>query len=201
MRATGYGPAALCHTSESAHAVAVWMKRSQRRRERKMQRINDPRLGVADPRYGVHRAHAGRQQAVVIVAVARSVPDFELGVKTGLAVDDDAPDAVGSAGSACRPVGGEVVGDAVDVLDRDDVDAVDDADATRPGGADGSRLDKPERGGDVARSGQKFARLANVVQSGPECLGDHGDGGAPAPAQDAGHPQPALVAERLAESE
>ena len=108
----------------------MWMQRANRRGERKMQRVNDSGLGLADPGYGVDRAHAGRQQAVIVVAVARSMPDFELGVKARLAVDDDAPDAVGSAGSALRPVRGEVVGDPVDVLDGNDVNAVDDADAS-----------------------------------------------------------------------
>jgi hypothetical protein len=39
-------------------------------------------------------------------------------------VQRDPPDAVGSAGSALQPVGGEVVGEAVDVLNGDDVLAV-----------------------------------------------------------------------------
>lgn len=140
------------------------MQRSHRRGERNVQRVNNSWLGLADPGDGVDRAHAGCQQAVIVVAVAGPMPDFELGVKARLAVDDDAPDAVGSAGSALRPIGGEVVGDAVDVLDGDDVDTVDDADATGPGGTDGSGFDKPERGG-ISRGVGRNSHVSRMSSS------------------------------------
>ena len=132
-----------------------------------MQRVNDSRVGVAHPRDGIDRAHAGRQQAVVVVAFAGAIPDFEFRVEARLSLDHDPPDAIGSAGSALRPVGGEVVRDAVDVLDGDDVDAVDDADAGRPGGADRPGLDEPERGGDVAWGGLELACLTDVIELDP----------------------------------
>ena len=75
------------------------------------------------------------------MALAWTVPDFEFRVDARLSVDDDPPDAVGSAGSALQPVGGEVVGEAVDVFNGDDVLAVDDADAACAGGADGAGFD------------------------------------------------------------
>src|SRR5262249_41285953 len=109
-----------------------------------MQRVNDSGLRVADPRYGIDRTHARCQQAVIVMALAGPVPDLEFRVDARLSVDDDAPDAVGSAGSPLHPVGGEVVGEAVDVLDGDDFLAVDDADATCPGGTDGAGLDESE---------------------------------------------------------
>src|SRR5271157_145706 len=166
-----------------------------------MQGVNDSRLGFADPRDGVDRAHAGGQQAVVVVALAGTTADFEFRVEAGLSVDDHPPNPVGSAGSALRPIGCEVVGDPVDVLDGGHLDAVDDADAACPGRADGTGFDGPECGGDRARGGRKLACLADVVEFDPERLGNHGDRGTPAPPQYARSLQPTLIVEWLAESE
>src|SRR5436190_6096116 len=106
-----------------------------------MQRVDDARLGVAYPRYGVDGAHGGGEQALIAGVLALAEADFELGVEARLAVDDDTPCAVDATGAALRPVRREVVGHPVDVLDGDHLLALDDADTFRVGGADRAGFD------------------------------------------------------------
>ena len=69
-----------------------------------MQRVDDARLGVAHPRYGVDGAHAGGEKALIAGVLALAEADFELGIEAGLTVDDDAPGAVDGTGAALRPL-------------------------------------------------------------------------------------------------
>ena len=166
-----------------------------------MQRVDDARLGVAHPRYGVDGAHAGGEQALIAGILALAVADFEFGVEAGLTVDDDAPGAVDATGAALRPVRREVVGHPVDVLDGDHLLAVTDADTFRINRADGAGFDDATGGFEPSRRGQEFAFFTDLVELDTQCVGDHGHRGTPAPRQDARAFQAALVVQRLAESE
>ena len=151
--------------------------------------------------YGVDGAHARGEQALIAGVLVRAEADFEFGVEARLAVDDDAPDAVDATGAALRPVRREVVGHPVDVLDGDHLPAVDDADAFRVRGADGAGFDDAAGGFEPSRRRQELAFFPDLVELDPQCIGDHGHRGAPAPRQHARAFQAALVVQRLAESE
>ena len=160
-----------------------------------------PGSRIAHPRDGVDGAHARGEQALVAGVLVRAEADFEFGVEARFAVDDDPPNAVDAAGAALRPVRREVVGHPVDVLDGDDLLAVDDADAFRVRGADSARFDDTAGGFEPPRRRQELARFPYLVELHTQGIGDHGHRGAPAPRQHARAFQAALIVQRLAEPE
>src|SRR5262245_31569002 len=99
---------------------------------------------------------------MVVRAVTRPHADLEFAVERRFAVDDHAPDTVGAAGAPGRPVQCDIVGHPVDVLDGDDLDAVDHADTPRIGGTDGAGLDHPNRGREIAWGGLEFAGFPDL---------------------------------------
>ena len=76
--------AASARALKSGDPVAVRMKRPYGRGERDVQRVNDSGLSVADPGYGVDRAHARGQQPVIVVALAGTMPDFEFHIDSSV---------------------------------------------------------------------------------------------------------------------
>src|SRR4051794_18391728 len=166
-----------------------------------MQRVDNAGFGVAHPRDGVDRAHAGGEQALIAGVLVRPEADFEFGIEAGLTVDDDAPDAVDATGAALRPVRCEVLGHPVDVLDGDHFLSVDDTDALRVGGADSAGFDDATGGFKSSRRRKKFAGFSDLVELNAQRVSDHGHRGAPAPRQDTSTLQPALVVQWLTEPE
>ena len=96
-----------------------------------------------------------------VVRVACRACRAELARERRGALDDDAVRAVPVGG---RPLGGEVGGHAVDVLDDDGVAPVDDADGLEAHRADGAGLDRAGRDLERAVGGALLVGLADLVE-------------------------------------
>jgi hypothetical protein len=177
------------------------VQRAARRREREVERIDDPGRSPAHPGDGLHGPHAGREQAVVVLVLALAEANLELGVEAGLAIDLNAERALPSALAALRPVRRHVLGRSVAVLDHDHVRAAHHADQLEAHAADAAWLDRARGRLDAPRRGRELAHLAHLVDLDAERVGHHGDGRAPAGPDRAGLLQAAGVAHGLAEPE